>query len=403
MTLNEIAESYVKLVLAIGLYDPFLVDAYSGPDDWKPDSQQKDKAGYSLQELARNCADLLSACARCSTDDSQRKIYIEKHLLAMATKLRMLQGEELSFDAESQGLYDAVLPELSEEVFREAIAELQDTMPGEGSLGARYIDYLKQFVIPADKVSAVFDAAVFEARRRTVGKIELPQNESFTIEYVTGQPWGAYNWFKGDAFSLIQVNTDLPIHIHRPVGLACHEGYPGHHVFHSLLEQDLCKAKGHVEYLINPLFSPQSMIAEGTANYGIRLAFTHEEQRSFEREFLYPLAGLNPELQDKLRDMKSIFKKLRYADNYISRLYLDKVVTRDETVKWLADYSVTTEERAKKRLDFVERYRTYVINYTLGEDIVKNYVESKASDRDGQWQVFTDLLRTPQVPSFLTE
>jgi hypothetical protein len=57
----------------------------------------------------------------------------------------------------------------------------------------------------------------------------LPAEESFTLEYVTNQPWSGYNWYKGHYTSLIQINTDLPVAISRALDLACHEGYPGHH------------------------------------------------------------------------------------------------------------------------------------------------------------------------------
>jgi len=34
--MNTIAESYVKLVLKVGQFDPNYIDAYYGLDDWKP-------------------------------------------------------------------------------------------------------------------------------------------------------------------------------------------------------------------------------------------------------------------------------------------------------------------------------------------------------------------------------
>ncbi len=55
-----------------------------------------------------------------------------------------------------------------------------------------------------------------------------------------------------------QVNTDLPVYIDRAVDLACHEGYPGHHVYNALLEKHLVRDRGWVEFSIYPLFSPQS-------------------------------------------------------------------------------------------------------------------------------------------------
>ena len=35
LELNDIAECYVKLVLAIGLHDPFYLDAFYGPEIWR--------------------------------------------------------------------------------------------------------------------------------------------------------------------------------------------------------------------------------------------------------------------------------------------------------------------------------------------------------------------------------
>ncbi len=66
-------------------------------------------------------------------------------------------------------------------------------------------------------------------------------------------------------YSVIQIATDFPVYIDSPVGLAAHEGYPGHHVYNILLEQNLVKDKGWIEYTVYPLYSPQSLIAEGTA------------------------------------------------------------------------------------------------------------------------------------------
>ncbi len=124
--------------------------------------------------------------------------------------------------------------------------------------------------------------------------MKLPAAESFTVEYVTNKSWSGYNWYQGQYRSLIQVNTDLPVYIDRAIDLACHEGYPGHHVYNALLEQHLVRDRGWVEFTVYPLFSPQSLIAEGTANYGIEVAFPGRERVDYERSVLFPAAGLDP-------------------------------------------------------------------------------------------------------------
>ena len=124
----------------------------------------------------------------------------------------------------------------------------------------------------------MFQAAIAAAASARWRTSTLPAEESFTVEYVTGKSWSGYNWYQGNYRSLIQVNTDLPIYIDRAIDLACHEGYPGHHVYNVLLEKHLVRDRGWVEFTVYPLFSPQSLIAEGTANYGIEVAFPPDER-----------------------------------------------------------------------------------------------------------------------------
>ena len=135
---------------------------------------------------------------------------------------------------------------------------------------------------------------------------KLPAEESFTVEYVTGKSWSGYNWYQGDYRSLIQVNIDLPIYIDRAIDLACHEGYPGHHVYNALLEKNLMRDRGWPEFTVYALFSPQSLIAEGTANYGIEVAFPNAERLAFEREVLFPAAGIDPARVDEYYEVHDL-------------------------------------------------------------------------------------------------
>ena len=150
----------------------------------------------------------------------------------------MLAGERFTFDEESRALYDAVAPTHDEAHFAaHARRSSRRRLPGSGPVPERYEAFKRQFVIPPDRLDAVFQAAIDACRSRTREHLALPPDERFTVEYVTDKSWSGYNWYQGGATSLIQVNTDLPIYIDRAVDLACHEGYPGHHVYNVLLEE----------------------------------------------------------------------------------------------------------------------------------------------------------------------
>ncbi len=407
--MNKIAEDYVKHVLKIGVYDTDFVDAYFGPEEWKPaeDSAKVDSAVVDdLNDEVDRLLNELEQLAQFKADEMQtlRYRYLYKQLLAAKTRVMMLRGIKLPFDQETTALYDVQVPSHTNEYFQNIINELDKILPGQGSVDERLLSFKSAFIIPEDKIDNVFNAAIEECRKRTLQQIKLPENESFTVEYVNNKPWGAYNWYKGNSFSLIQVNTDLPIYIDRAVDLAAHEGYPGHHVYNALLENKLAKERGWVEFTVYALFSPQSLIAEGTANYGIDVAFPGNSRIEFEKEVLFPLAEINPddtELYYKVIDLQG---KLNYSSIEAARNYLDSNWTKDETVTWLQRYGLRSEENAIRNITFFDKYRSYIINYSYGLDLVRSYIERNGGTADNpvkRWRLFEDLLSKPFTPASL--
>ena len=318
-SMNSIAEQYVRLALAIGQHDPDYVDAYYGPPEWRP----ADGAKSSLDDLAKQAADLGADLERVPEPSEEiealRHRYLATQLSAMSARLRMLGGERLSFDEESKALYDATAPVLPESHFREVLDQLEQRFPGEGPLVGRYDTWRRAFVIAGERLDAVFRTAIEACKERTSPPLQLPAGESFTVEYVTGKSWSGYNWYQGSYRSLIQVNTDLPIYIDRAVDLACHVGYPGHHVYNVLLEKNLVRDRGWMEFTVYPLFSPQSLIAEGTANYGIQMAFPGDARLEYEEKVLFPAAGLDASRAREYYEVQALVEKLAYAGNEAAR------------------------------------------------------------------------------------
>jgi hypothetical protein len=402
----RISREYVRLVLAMGQHDKDYVDAYYGPEDIRKEAES---AKLTLETIGRSVGQLsewIKGVPASGNDDLSplRHQYLEKQLSAMSARVRMLNGQRLSFDEESKALYDAVAPTYADAHFQEVLDRLEKRFPGSGSLVDRYDAWRRAFVIPHDKLDIVFHAAIAACRERTLAHVTLPESEHFTVEYVTNKSWSGYNWYQGGFRSLIQVNTDLPIYIDRAIDLACHEGYPGHHVYNALLERHLVKERGWTEFTVYPLFSPQSLIAEGTANYGIEVAFPGHERIDFERTKLFPLAGLDPARAAEYYEVMALVDQLSYAGNEAARRYLDGTITRDAATAWLERYALMPHDRAAQRVRFFDQYRSYVINYNYGKDLVRHYIESRggtADHPDRRWREFETLLSSPRLPSGL--
>lgn len=403
--LDAAAERYVRLVLAMAAHDPDYVDAYYGPAEWR---QEVGRATRPLRDIDDDAAATLQMLDVSLPDADEllraRQRYLTRQIHAVRARVAMLGGRTLTFDEESQALYDAVAPHIDVAVFEQAIAELGARLPGRGSVLERFDAYREQFAIPRQRLDDTFTRAIAGGRGRTLERIALPPGESFSVEYVSNKSWSGYNWYHGGFRSVIQVNTDLPIYVDRAIDLACHEGYPGHHVYNALLEQHLMRDRGWIEFSIYALFSPQSLIAEGTANFGIDVAFPRDERLEFERWVVFPAAGLDPGRAADYGDVLALVDRLSYAGNEAARRYLDGQIDRDTAVEWLERYALYSPARARQRIRFIEQYRSYVINYNLGKDMVKQYVEARggtASDPARRWQVFEQLLSSPQVPSGL--
>jgi hypothetical protein len=403
--MDRIAEEYVKLVLAVGQHDADYVDAYYGPPEWK---KAAETTKLSLDGIAARANDVIAQLGRERErpDEMQRlrHQYLERQLAALTARVRMLKGERLSFDDESRALYDAVAPTYPEAHFQEVLDRLAKRFPGTGPLVDRYEAFRRTFVIPPDKLDAVFRRAIQACRQQTIDHVRLPADERFTVQYVTNKSWSGYNWYQGGFRSLIQVNTDLPIYIDRAIDLACHEGYPGHHVYNVLLEKHLVKDRGWMEFTVYPLFSPQSLIAEGTANFGIEVAFPGTDRVEFEKTTLFPVAGLDSARAAGYYEVQALVDQLAYAGNEAARRYLNKEIDAAQATAWLERYALMSHDRAVQRVRFFDQYRSYVVNYNLGKDMVRRYIESRGGTPDKpakRWEEFERLISSPRLPSGL--
>jgi hypothetical protein len=406
--MNTLGERYVRLVLAMGQHDVDYVDAYYGPPEWRTQAEAEKRP---LEQITADAGALIKELAAAAPPDTAdevtrlRHVYLVRQLEALRARAAMLAGTRLTFDEESRALYDAVAPTHTEAEFAGVLAELEAKLPGKGPLVERYDEFRKQFIVPGDRLDGVFQAAIDACRSRTLQHIQLPQGESFTVEYVTGKSWSGYNWYQGNYRSLIQVNTDLPIYIDRAIDLACHEGYPGHHVYNVLLEKNLVRDRGWVEFSVYPLFSPQSLIAEGTANFGIDVAFPRAERLDFERQVLFAAAQLDAGMAARYYDVLALVERLSYAGNEAARRYLNGQIDAAGAADWLERYGLYSRPRAEQRIRFIDQYRSYVINYNLGKDMVAAHVEAMGGTPQNpskRWDEFTRLISSPRLPSGLT-
>ena len=416
----SLTNAYLRLTLEAGTHEAEYVDAYYGPPELRERAVARPRSRAALEGEARAMVlvidnllqqpDLAARSPEPDYSDRRRLLALRGMLVAAETRLKMIGGERFRFADEARGQFGVEVTTRPLSDFDAILARLDTLIPGDGPLAARVDAFNERYVIPADRLRPVFDAAIAECRRRTMAHMTLPEGESFTMAFVTDKPWSGYNYYLGNYQSRIEINTDLPIRISRAVDLGCHEGYPGHHVLNLMVESRMARggatANGRpgapwIEYTVNPLYSPTSVLSEGSANYGIDLAFPGPERLAFERDVLYPLAGLDPSTAEAFWRGQQATEALGGARLTIARMYLDGEIDRARAVELTQRYLLLSPARAEQSVGFTDHYRSYVLNYGWGKDLVRQYIERGQPDDATRWRRMEHILSEPTLPTDL--
>jgi hypothetical protein len=182
----------------------------------------------------------------------------------------------------------------------------------------------------------------------------------------------------------------------RALDLACHEGYPGHHVFNTLWDATLAQQNGWPEAQIQLTFSPQSFASEAAAAYAPRLAFTPAERANIERQLL-AIAGLPPLDTDRDIAVAESVDTLPSAQPAIARDYLDGTLEFVRAQQRLEAEALMTHTEGT--LLYLNQYRSYMLAYTDGPRRIAALVEVPASRTEAErWASYRRLMGELPTP-----
>jgi len=402
VSIDVLARDYVRLALEIDAHESGYVDAYYGPDEWREAARKNPRERKALKAEADRIVAALGLYAGDPGEQGQRARLMMANTSSARFRLDMIDGKRAPFVEEAEALF-ALRPNLRPlSDFDGVLARIEALLPGPGPLSERVGAFRAQYSVPGDRLADVMQAAIAECRKRTAAFIPLPAGENFSMTLVNDKSWGAYNYYKGENQSLIEINTDLPVSIGHVLVLGCHEGYPGHHV-QGIFNERNYRERGWAEYSVMPLYAPAAPLNEGGADFGVDLAFPGDERRTFEAEVLYPLAGLDPKMAPAFERLRRATSELDGALLRISQMHLDGEIDREQAITLAQKYRLASRDVAEQSLRFDADYRSYVINYSVGEDLVRAYVDRHGSDQKARWAAYVRIMSTPTLPADLAQ
>jgi hypothetical protein len=396
VTPDDLVRRYISLAIELGERDPDSLDYSIANDRWFDKYRSDPEKLDSIRSSALTLSTEVRSLPESPEFDAGRKNSLLAQIDAIILRAEQLRGTNRSFDEESHILFGVVAPQDGDAGERRSIrAQLARLLGNDKDPAAAYAHFDAQFVVPGEHVPAVMDMALRQCRALTVEHLTLPPGEHVDVEYVFHKPWSGFSRYLGDSHSLIQINMDYPITVDRILNLACHEGYPGHHVFNTMRDQAVVRALHLAEFSVQPTFSPQSYVSEATASYAPILVLSDAERLHIERDLLFPLAGLKGLDCQHYLEVQRLIAALHTAEPSIAREYLDG---RLEFVR--AADALEREvlmEHGETTLLYLNEYRTYMLSYTVGSETVKAMVEAGHPTDAERWQRYLSLMTKPVV------
>lgn len=392
--MKEVAAAYVRLAHDIERHNAGYIDGYYGPEEWKGSLGERRPLG----ELAREGQELAAAVA--AMGEGERRTFLEVQVRAMETSIALLQGEKISYADEVRLLYDIEPERVPETCFEEAIAALEDLLPGTGDIAAREQAFRAQFEVPTERLPPLLEVIVSELARRTRQLFALPEGEAFEVQYVNNKPWSGYNWYLGGYRSRIDINTDLPKRLTNLPDLIAHEAYPGHHTEHAIKEQHLWHEQGRGEHAILLINAPECVVSEGIATRAREVVMDDDQLRDWLVDDLVPRAGLNGVNIDAMLAINTAKQALGGVSTNAAFLYHEDGASEEDVLAYLQRYALRKPKEARQSLNFIAHpnFRSYLFTYRVGGQLLDNLFKK---GNPQAW--FARLLHEPVTPGMIRE
>ncbi len=394
LTLDDMARSYVRLAVALGEHDADSIDYYYGPPEWVADIR---KAAPPLSQIQQSSFELIGALRSMPVHDAMRatrKGFLIAQAEAVACRALFLSGAHSTFDEETQCSFGVTSPStFNEKALAATRAEIAGLIGGHGTLADRYATFDAKFIVPPNRMRAVMEKALQGCRERTLKHIALPADEKIELTFAGNEPWSGYSLYKGAHKSIVTINTDFPLTVDRVLDLACHEAYPGHHTF-NMIRDDQVQRVGATELAVQPTYSPQSFLSEGAAAIASQVAFSPSQRVRFEREELFPIAGLPATQVDRYLKVEALVDQLHFAIPVIEREYLNGNLEFARAGAALEQQALMNQ--TFETLKYMNEFRSYVVAYTYSPDLLlRSLPEWGSPDAENRrWEMYSHWMRT---------
>jgi hypothetical protein len=380
-----VPERYVRLCLRVGAHIEDFVDAYVGPAVLKEEALAEGR--HDPRSLRDEALALLEDAPREGLEDDRVR-WLLGQLRGLECVTARLAGEDIAWADEVERCFGIRPEHLDEQVFRASHKELDDALPGSGDLRTRYNAWLDAANVPKEAIRRSLEALTAALRRRTAEIVELPAEERVDWETVSGPVWEAFNSYRGDLRSVVQVNEGFPMSLTTLLAIVAHEAYPGHHTERACKEKLLYRDRSRLETSVMIVSAPEVVLTEGLATHALEVAAGGEGFGAM----LNVVDDLGVHVDPAVAEVVHVeeLQLFRAAAN-VARMVHEDGMARREAESYLQEWELDSPERAAKTVSFImaPENRTYVTAYTDGRRLCRSFIDRSP---DGFRRLLTEQL-----------
>ncbi|HET7856859.1 MAG TPA: hypothetical protein VFL41_10425 [Gaiellaceae bacterium] len=366
----DLVTAYLALGLRLGRHIDGLVDAYFGPPELAQQAESEEPRDPA--ELVATAVKLLEELNGAGLE-VQRAAWLSAQLVGLETVARKLAGEDVSYEDEVERCYEIRPRRVPEEAFEAAHEELDAALPGSGSLAERYQAWREGDGLQGEALAGVIATLAADFRGRTAALVGLPAGESIDVDYVSDEPWAAFNYYLGDLRSRIAINTDVSLTPTFVTELVAHETYPGHHTERTWKEELLVGEGNQPEESILLIGTPQSTIAEGIAGLAPEILLGEDEPEVTASHVAELGVPHDPDVSRAVQRARVPLGDV--PGNAALLLYADGGSVEDAHA-YLRRWGLHSENRATQSVRFMTDpvWRAYATTYTDGYRVCRDWV-----------------------------
>lgn len=394
--IDDIANDYVKLTLAAAQHVPDIYESYEGPESWKAEAAA---AKIEPSTIIQRSGALIERLDRLPKAElpllAQRHAWLRANLVSLRMQMEAKGGAKWPVGEEVRLRY-GFTPDFRPLAEYDAIlARLDKQLSGGGTLSERIARLREGSRVPKDKVQAVQQAALVECRRRAASKLKFPVGESVETRWGDDPLFGGSNIYEGNGHSVSEFSRAYAWEVDQILWVTCHEMYPGHHLHFATQSAELFKKRRWPEFSIWQAAGPMIPAAEAVAEYGVGLAFPIEERIRFERDVLYPLAGLTMGNPDEWRAYWTAKWDMLGATSSVAQLYLDGKLDKEQARAAFMKYRMMNRDGADKIVPVLDHVGSYIIASDVGWMTIDRRLRNRPEAE--QWRTFQQILEQPMT------